>query len=140
VFLPEGEIVRTVGQVLGIVVAESLESAELGARVVNVLYKESTEKIIVTIEDAIEVGSFYEIFRHSMERGDGPILDGLQVQEETIGEVRKNISIWRRTALWLFPPSRTPILLCMRLLKLPQRPTCSVPLQRVPQRLKLSFA
>jgi xanthine dehydrogenase/oxidase len=88
VFLPEGEIVRTVGQVLGIVVAESLESAELGARVVKVLYKESTEKIIVTIEDAIEVGSFYESFRHSMERGDGPILDGLQVQEDTIGEVK----------------------------------------------------
>ena len=88
VFLPKGEVVRTVGQVLGIVVAESLESAEVGARLVKVTYGESTEKIVVTIEDAIEAGSFYENARHSMERGDAEVLDNLKLRESIGGELK----------------------------------------------------
>jgi xanthine dehydrogenase/oxidase len=77
VFLPLGEKVRTVGQVLGIVVAESLESAELGANLVKVQYSKPTDKIIVTVDDAIEAGSFYEFARHGMERGDSAVIESL---------------------------------------------------------------
>lgn len=78
VFLPIGEKVRTVGQVLCIVVAETLESAELGAQLVNVTYCESESKIIVTVDDAIEAGTFYEFSRHRMERGDPTLLSSLE--------------------------------------------------------------
>jgi xanthine dehydrogenase/oxidase len=77
VFLPLGEIVRTVGQVLAVVVAESLESAELGSRLVAVKYGPTSNKIIVTIEDAIAAGSFYDFSRHVLERGDRSILSSL---------------------------------------------------------------
>jgi xanthine dehydrogenase/oxidase len=76
-FLPMGEKVQTVGQVLGIVVAETLESAELGARLVKVEYGETTEKVIVSIEDAIEAKSFYEFACHTMERGDLSVIESL---------------------------------------------------------------
>ena len=88
VFLPRGERIRTVGQVLGIVVGETLESAELGARVVKVTYGTKKENIVVTIEDAISAGSFYEVARHGMERGDTRILDSLASQENTGGEAK----------------------------------------------------
>jgi xanthine dehydrogenase/oxidase len=78
VFLPVGEKVRTVGQVLGIVVAETLERAELGARMVEVKYGECTEKIIVSIADAIEANSFYEMTRHVLERGDLTAIESLK--------------------------------------------------------------
>lgn len=85
VFLPLGEQVRTVGQVLGIVVAESLESAELGARMVKVQYGATQGKIVVTIDDAIEAGSFYEFSRHRMERGDTSILSSLLSSDDFVG-------------------------------------------------------
>lgn len=77
VFLPVGERVRTVGQVLGIVVGETLEAAELGARTVKVVYGKQEGKIIVTIDDAIEENSYFEFSRHGMERGDPSIVAGL---------------------------------------------------------------
>ena len=86
VFLPPGERVRTVGQVLGICVAESLESAEHGARLVKVEYGTSDEKPIVTIEDAIKANSFYEAARHGMERGDAEALNSLSTMPNTIGK------------------------------------------------------
>jgi xanthine dehydrogenase/oxidase len=72
-----------VGQVLGIVVAETLEQAELGARMVLVEYEACQDKIIVTIDDAIEASSFYEFSRHGMHRGDVSVLDSLESSEPT---------------------------------------------------------
>lgn len=94
VFLPVGERVRTVGQVLGIVVAETLEAAELGARLVKVSLGPATEKVIVSVEDAIEASSYYEFSRHSMSRGDKTIIQGLSGLPDTtstpsIGDVVK---------------------------------------------------
>jgi xanthine dehydrogenase/oxidase len=85
VFLPPGEKVRTVGQVLGVVVAETLESAELGARMCKVQYGETQGKIVVTCEDAIEANSFYEMSRHSMARGETAILDSLATTADSSG-------------------------------------------------------
>lgn len=76
-FLPIGNKVTTVGQVLGICVAESLEAAELGARTVKVGYAGDSEKVAVTIADAIAVNSFYEPSRHKLVRGDETLLDNL---------------------------------------------------------------
>ena len=90
VFLPPGERVRTVGQVLGVVVGETLESAELGARTVKVKFGEPEGKIVVTIEDAIEANSYFEFSRHGMERGDVSILSGLEAAAaESSGSTRK---------------------------------------------------
>jgi xanthine dehydrogenase/oxidase len=77
VFLPVGEQVRGVGQVLGIVVGETLESAESGARAVKVRYGEDKEKLPVSIEDAIAAKSFYDFGIHSIERGDLDVVDKL---------------------------------------------------------------
>lgn len=49
-FLPVGEKAVFVGQVVGICVAESLESADLGAKNVNIEYDDATDEPIVTIE------------------------------------------------------------------------------------------
>jgi len=69
-FLPIGEKVQFVGQVLGIVVAVSQEIAEKGTRAVAVQYdKELEGHPIVTIEDAIEAESFWLDFRHECKRG-----------------------------------------------------------------------
>ncbi len=68
VFLPMGERVHYVGQPLGICIADSLESSEAGARAVEVEYSQTTRKCVVSIEDAIEAGSFYDFARHCMER------------------------------------------------------------------------
>jgi xanthine dehydrogenase/oxidase len=80
VFVPIGEKVTTVGQVLGIVVGESLEVAELGARAVVVKYGKPEGKILVSIEDAISAGSFYHFARHTMSRGDSAVLDSLEAK------------------------------------------------------------
>eukprot|EP00804_Cyclotella_cryptica_P017080 CCRYP_003325-RB/>CCRYP_003325-RB protein AED:0.06 eAED:0.06 QI:85/1/1/1/0.87/0.77/9/930/1539 len=69
-FLPVGEKVEFVGQVLGIVVGASQEIAEKGARAVVVEYgEEEAGNAIVSIEDAIKAGSFWTDFRHEMKRG-----------------------------------------------------------------------
>ena len=70
VFFPIGEKIRTVGQVLGIAVAETLEAAEEAARLVDVSYGPVDEKVITTIEDAVAAGSFYEMTRHKLASGD----------------------------------------------------------------------
>lgn len=88
IFLPVGEKIRTVGQVLGIVAAETLESAELAARMVRIKYGETNEKIVVSVEDAIEAKSFYEFSRHSMGRGDSSVLDALATTSDTKGEAK----------------------------------------------------
>ena len=85
VFLPVGEKVRTVGQVLGIVVADTLERAELGAREVAVKYGECQDRIIVTVDDAIEANSFYENSRHVIERGDCSAIEALKDSEDFVG-------------------------------------------------------
>lgn len=80
-FLPVGEKVEFVGQVLGIVVAASQEIAERGARAVAVEYTDDEEgKAIVSIDDAINAESFWTDFRHEMKRG-GNVDDILNVSE-----------------------------------------------------------
>jgi len=68
VFLPRGEVIQFVGQVLGVCIADSLDNSEAGARSVVVEYGESLGKPVVSIEDAIEAESFYGFARHTMER------------------------------------------------------------------------
>ena len=85
VFLPFGETVAMVGQVLGIVVAETLESAELAARMISVKYGSTREKVVMSIENAIEANSFYENTRHKVTRGDASFMDSLRNQAETQG-------------------------------------------------------
>ena len=68
IFLPKGERVAFVGQVIGICVAETLEASEAGVRSVRVSYGEVKSKTIVSIEDAIEAGSMYDFAKHSMEK------------------------------------------------------------------------
>jgi xanthine dehydrogenase/oxidase len=80
-FLPVGENVEFVGQVLGVVVAISQEIAEKGARAVAVEYTDEKEgKAIVSIEDAIAAESFWTDFRHEMKRG-GDVHDILNQTE-----------------------------------------------------------
>ena len=80
-FLPVGEKVEFVGQVLGIVVAASQEIAEKGARAVAVVYTDDEEsKAIVSIDDAINAESFWTDFRHEMKRG-GNVDDILNASE-----------------------------------------------------------
>ena len=57
-FVPVGDTVEHVGQVLGVVVGISQEIAEKGARVVAVAYEDLEGKAVVSIEDAIEANSF----------------------------------------------------------------------------------
>ena len=85
VFLPIGEEVAMVGQVLGVVVAETLESAELGARKVVPKMGEPKDKVIVTIDDAIEANSFYESTRHVIERGDLGLVERLKDEISSSG-------------------------------------------------------
>mmetsp|Transcript_340 Transcript_340/g.927 ORF Transcript_340/g.927 Transcript_340/m.927 type:complete len:1681 (+) Transcript_340:130-5172(+) len=83
VFLPLGEVVRTVGQVLGMVVAESLEVAEIGARQVKVQYGRTKSPILVSVEDAIKAGSFHKNSQHCLSRGDTRALDALASTGDT---------------------------------------------------------
>jgi xanthine dehydrogenase/oxidase len=84
-FLAKGEKVGTIGQCLGICVAESLEAAELGARTVNVVYSGEAGKAVVSIADAIEADQFYEFSRHMLIVGDTSVLDSL-ANAESSGE------------------------------------------------------
>lgn len=68
VFLPVGEKIAFVGQVLGICIGKTLDSSEAGARAVKVTYGELLEQPIVSIEDAIKANSFYEFARHKLDR------------------------------------------------------------------------
>lgn len=77
VFLPIGEKVATIGQVLGIVVGETLEVAEAGARAIEVKYGKPDEKVLVSIEDAIAACSFYDFAQHTLVRGDIAYIDSL---------------------------------------------------------------
>jgi len=87
VFLPVGEKIGYVGQVLGITVGETLESAEVGARNVAIKYGvQSDEKVPVSIEDAIAVDSFYESTRFAITRGDKSILQSLKEIDNSIGD------------------------------------------------------
>jgi xanthine dehydrogenase/oxidase len=86
IFHPIGEKIRTVGQVLGIVVGETLESAEMGARSVDVTYGPCDEKIIMTVEEAIAANSFFESTRHSLKRGEASVIDSLKSLEDSEGE------------------------------------------------------
>jgi len=82
VFLPIGERVHFVGQVVGVCIAETLEASEAGARSTNVKYGKVVEKAIVSIEDAIEAQSFYEFARHKIDRSSPSIVtDGDEVFE-----------------------------------------------------------
>ena len=67
VFLPVGERTNFIGQVIGVCITETLELSEAGARSVKVEYGEF-QKAIVSIEDAIEADSFYEVARYEMKR------------------------------------------------------------------------
>ena len=86
VFLPTGDTIGYVGQVLGVVVGETLESAELGARSVAIKYgSPQNEKIPVSIEDAIEAKSFHESTRFEITRGDRSALESLRDTEDSTG-------------------------------------------------------
>lgn len=86
VFLPPGTKILNVGQVVGVVVAESIEKAELGARSCVVKYGSAVEKVVLSIEEAIQANSFYEMAIHDLARGDANILDSLSEMPDTSGE------------------------------------------------------
>ena len=73
VFLPVGEKVSFIGQVLGICIADTLEASELGARSVDIFYSDIATDIVVSIEDAIKAGSFYESSKMMLERNNSDI-------------------------------------------------------------------
>lgn len=68
VFLPVGEKVAFVGQVIGVCIGKTLDSSEAGARAVKIAYGEMSEDPIVSIEDAIKANSFYDFARHRLDR------------------------------------------------------------------------
>jgi xanthine dehydrogenase/oxidase len=69
-FVPVGEKIGFVGQVLGIVVAVTQDIAEKGARAVAVEYTDEKDgKAIVSIEEAIKSESYWSDFRHEIKRG-----------------------------------------------------------------------
>ncbi|KAL3798324.1 hypothetical protein ACHAW5_008623 [Stephanodiscus triporus] len=79
-FVPVGDKVDHVGQVLGIVVGISQDIAEKGARAVAVEYEDLKGKAVVSIEDAIEAKSFWADMVHEMQRG-GNVTEMLQKTE-----------------------------------------------------------
>mmetsp|Transcript_19263 Transcript_19263/g.41761 ORF Transcript_19263/g.41761 Transcript_19263/m.41761 type:complete len:1654 (+) Transcript_19263:272-5233(+) len=83
-FLPIGETVSFVGQVLGIVVGVSQEIAERGARAVAVEYnsEELEGKAVVSIEDAIEANSFWVDQILTMKSG-GNVREILDQEQQT---------------------------------------------------------
>ena len=92
VFLPLNDTVRMMGQVIAVVVADTLEAAELGARLVKIDLSQPDEPVAVTAADAIQKESFYEISRHSYYRGDEAVLDGLKdspapIEEPKVGDI-----------------------------------------------------
>mmetsp|Transcript_3741 Transcript_3741/g.9789 ORF Transcript_3741/g.9789 Transcript_3741/m.9789 type:complete len:1260 (+) Transcript_3741:181-3960(+) len=87
VFLPVGGFIGYVGQVLGIAVGETLESAELGARTVAIKYDvQQGNKIPVSIDDAIVSNSFHESTRFSITRGDKITLRALNLVDDSTGD------------------------------------------------------
>lgn len=57
----------SIGQIIGLVVADNAESAQRAANLVQVEY-EVLAPVILTIEDAIKHGSYYE--EHELKQGD----------------------------------------------------------------------
>jgi xanthine dehydrogenase/oxidase len=88
VFLPVGDRIGYVGQVLGISVGETLDSAEAGAKAATVKYGPPNGKVPVSIEDAIECNSFYDATRHKIGRGDRSALDALKELKDTTGDAK----------------------------------------------------
>jgi len=87
VFLPIGEMIGYVGQVLGVAVGETLESAELGARNVAIKYGgPRNDKIAVSIEDAIDSNSFHESTRFTITRGDRFTLQSLRGLDDSTSD------------------------------------------------------
>lgn len=78
VFLPVGERIAHVGQPLGIVVAESLESAEMAVHLTEIKYGTGDENVIMSIEEAIKANSFFENTKHKVSRGDVSFMDNLK--------------------------------------------------------------
>ncbi|KAF8057662.1 XDH1 [Scenedesmus sp. PABB004] len=62
------DTVTCVGQVIGVVVAESEPAARRGAKAVAVEYEDLPA--VISIEDAIAAGSFYEAYGNSLATGD----------------------------------------------------------------------
>jgi xanthine dehydrogenase/oxidase len=88
VFLPIGDRIGYVGQVLGVAVGETLDSAEAGAKAAKIKYGATNgDKIPVSIEDAIACNSFYEVTRHCIARGDKAALMALKDSADTSGDV-----------------------------------------------------
>lgn len=88
VFLPVGEKIGFIGQVLGVSVGETLESAEMGARMASIIYGPPNGKVPVSIEDAIACNSFYEVTRHGLTRGDQTVLKALKDLQDTDGDAK----------------------------------------------------
>lgn len=88
VFLPLGVRIGYVGQVLGIAVGETLDSAEAGAKAVTIRYGTPNGSVPVSIEDAIACNSFYEMTRHTIARGDKSALSALKETEDTTSDVK----------------------------------------------------
>eukprot|EP00539_Tryblionella_compressa_P013863 CAMPEP_0178824392 /NCGR_PEP_ID=MMETSP0746-20121128/5653_1 /TAXON_ID=913974 /ORGANISM="Nitzschia punctata, Strain CCMP561" /LENGTH=1497 /DNA_ID=CAMNT_0020486065 /DNA_START=312 /DNA_END=4805 /DNA_ORIENTATION=- len=88
VFLPIGERIGYVGQVLGVAVGETLDSAEAGARAATIKYGSPSGPIPVSIEDAIACNSFYEATRHTIARGDKSALEALKEMKDTTGPAK----------------------------------------------------
>jgi xanthine dehydrogenase molybdopterin-binding subunit B len=62
--------VSFVGQTIAIVVADSDELAHIAARAVVVEYDEPEQPPVLTIDDAVERNSFFEMHDHTIEKGD----------------------------------------------------------------------
>ncbi|KAL8129334.1 hypothetical protein V2J09_018489 [Rumex salicifolius] len=62
------EFVTCVGQVIGVVVADTHENAKLAAREVHVEYEEMTP--VISIEDALKSGSFHPNTEKCLQKGD----------------------------------------------------------------------
>ena len=89
VFLPLGDKIGYVGQVLGVAVGETLDSAEAGAKAAKIKYGAvNGDKIPVSIEDAIASNSFYEMTRHNIARGDKTTLQRLKDSPDSEGDVK----------------------------------------------------
>lgn len=85
-FLPVGERIGYVGQVLGVAVGETLDSAEAGAKAAKIKYGAPNGNVPVSIEDAIECNSFYDMTRNTIVRGDRSALESLKSIEDTSGD------------------------------------------------------
>ncbi|KAL3916292.1 MAG: hypothetical protein SGILL_005242, partial [Bacillariaceae sp.] len=88
-FLPIGDRIGYVGEVLGVAVGETLDSAEAGAKAATIKYGATNgDQIPVSIEDAIACNSFYEVTRHNIARGDKTALQALKDTSDTNGSAK----------------------------------------------------